>query len=205
MSHCRKCWLVYSPRLVSIFDSSNVTFDDTLYPLKESDQCLYGYYDNAAITQMRANTYGPGILDTPLDDILLMPLPGDPISTDIDCNFDVLTYQELSSSNTSCVDFGDIHPAVIQSQHDFDNHMQRSVTEARGGKGSIVGDRGGHDFESLTEASWGNFQSSVGQKRSLSNIDSPSNGSLRLTAAHCDCFGKAILPLGQPIKNWWDC
>eukprot|EP00961_Rhodomonas_salina_P279494 3775494-Rhodomonas_salina.1 len=81
--------------------------------------------------------------------------------------------------------------------------MQKSVTEARGGKGSVVGDRGGHDFESVTEARWGNFQSSVGQKRSLSNVDGPSNGSL--TFARRDCFGKAILPLGQPIKNWWDC
>eukprot|EP00961_Rhodomonas_salina_P019387 260953-Rhodomonas_salina.1 len=66
-----------------------------------------------------------------------MPLQGDPISTDIDCNFDVLTDQELSSSNTSGVDFGDVHPAVIQSQHETDNHAQKSVTEARGGKGSI--------------------------------------------------------------------
>eukprot|EP00961_Rhodomonas_salina_P168944 2276522-Rhodomonas_salina.1 len=77
MSHCRKCWLVYAPRLNSIFASCNITFDDTLYPLKENDQHVYGYYDNAAITQMpvRAYAYGPGILDTPLDDILLMPLP----------------------------------------------------------------------------------------------------------------------------------
>eukprot|EP00961_Rhodomonas_salina_P062763 842731-Rhodomonas_salina.2 len=153
--------------------------------------------------QMHADAYGPGILDTPLNYILHMPLPGDPISTDIYCNFDVLTNQELWSSNTSCMDFGDIHPAVIQSQHDFDSCTQKSVTEARGGKGSILGDRGGHDFESVTEASGGNFQSSVGQKRSLSNVDSPSNGSL--TAAHRDCFGKTIPPLGQPIKNWWDC
>eukprot|EP00961_Rhodomonas_salina_P003078 42440-Rhodomonas_salina.1 len=60
---------------------------------------------------MSADAYGLGILDTPLDNILCMPLQGDPISTDIDCNFDVLTYQELSSSNTSGVDFGDVHPA----------------------------------------------------------------------------------------------
>eukprot|EP00961_Rhodomonas_salina_P263575 3562236-Rhodomonas_salina.1 len=109
MSHGCKCWLVYCPLLNRILASCNVTFDDTLYPLnlKESDQRVYGYYYNAAITQMRADAYGPGILDTPLDSILRMPLQGDPISTDIDCNFDILTDQELSSSNTSGVDFGD--------------------------------------------------------------------------------------------------
>eukprot|EP00961_Rhodomonas_salina_P003521 48910-Rhodomonas_salina.1 len=78
----------------------------------------------------------------------------------------------------------------------------RSVTEARWGKGSVVGDRWGHVFESVTEAHGGNFQLLVGQKHSLSNIDGPSNGSL--TAACRDCFGKGIPPLGQPIKNWWD-
>eukprot|EP00961_Rhodomonas_salina_P192724 2601131-Rhodomonas_salina.1 len=56
--------------------------------------------------------------------------------------------------------------------------MQKSVTEVPGGKGSAVGDRAGHDFESVTEAHWGIFQSSVGQKRSLSNVDGPSNRSL---------------------------
>eukprot|EP00961_Rhodomonas_salina_P233315 3153071-Rhodomonas_salina.1 len=72
MSHGRKRWLVYCPLLNKILASRNVTFDDTLYPLKESDQCVYGYYDhdNAAMTQMRADAYGPGIHDTPLEDIL---------------------------------------------------------------------------------------------------------------------------------------
>eukprot|EP00961_Rhodomonas_salina_P000258 3428-Rhodomonas_salina.1 len=139
MSHCRKCWLVYTPRLNCIFASRNVTFDDTLYPLKESDQRVYGYYDNAAITQMRADAYGPGIFDTPLDDILYMSLPGDPISTDIDCNFDILTDQELSHNDASALEDSDVHPAVVQAQHKATNSPQdeqESVTEARGGKGS---------------------------------------------------------------------
>eukprot|EP00961_Rhodomonas_salina_P159986 2154229-Rhodomonas_salina.8 len=46
MSHDSKCWLVYAPRLNSIFASQNVTFNNTLYPLKDCDQLVYGYYDN---------------------------------------------------------------------------------------------------------------------------------------------------------------
>eukprot|EP00961_Rhodomonas_salina_P126304 1701235-Rhodomonas_salina.2 len=38
MSHGSKCWLVYAQRLNCIFASRNVTFDDTLYQLKDCDQ-----------------------------------------------------------------------------------------------------------------------------------------------------------------------
>eukprot|EP00961_Rhodomonas_salina_P209288 2824964-Rhodomonas_salina.1 len=98
MSHGRKCWLVYSPLLNWIFASRNVIFYDTLFPLHDTDQRVYGYYDNAAITQMHADAYGPGINDTPFNDILRMPLPGDPSTMSIDSNFDSLTDLEISST-----------------------------------------------------------------------------------------------------------
>lgn len=48
---------MYSPSLNTIFASRNVTFDNTLYPMKDRDQLVYGYWDNEAITQMRADAY----------------------------------------------------------------------------------------------------------------------------------------------------
>eukprot|EP00961_Rhodomonas_salina_P020002 268962-Rhodomonas_salina.1 len=84
MSHGRKCWLVYSPRLNLVFASSNVTFDNTLFPLKESDKHVYGYYDNAAVMQMRADAYCPGMHDSALVNILRMPLLAEPETSDID-------------------------------------------------------------------------------------------------------------------------
>ena len=38
MSQGRKSWLVWCPRLNCIFSTSNVTFDDTFFPMKTLDQ-----------------------------------------------------------------------------------------------------------------------------------------------------------------------
>mmetsp|Transcript_61726 Transcript_61726/g.127532 ORF Transcript_61726/g.127532 Transcript_61726/m.127532 type:complete len:383 (+) Transcript_61726:3261-4409(+) len=57
MTHGRKCWLVYSPRMNSIFATRNATFDETLFPLKGTDQRVFGKYDNHAIQQMRADIW----------------------------------------------------------------------------------------------------------------------------------------------------
>eukprot|EP00961_Rhodomonas_salina_P267297 3611840-Rhodomonas_salina.1 len=78
MAHGRKCWLIYCPRLNRIFASSNVTFDETMFPLKETDQRVYGFYDNQAITRLRADAYGDALNDTPFQDVLNMPLPEQP-------------------------------------------------------------------------------------------------------------------------------
>jgi hypothetical protein len=58
LAHCSKCWLVWSPRLNTIYASRNVTFDETLFPLKTTDQCIYCHCDNVALTEMRADAYG---------------------------------------------------------------------------------------------------------------------------------------------------
>jgi len=84
MSHGRKCWLVYSPNLNRIFVSRNVTFDETLFPLKGTDQRVFGKYDNQSVQQLRASAYGlPEGNETEarlLQDILELPLPASPES-----------------------------------------------------------------------------------------------------------------------------
>eukprot|EP00961_Rhodomonas_salina_P108939 1466031-Rhodomonas_salina.1 len=55
-------------------------FDDTFTPLRSEDQRVYWFYDNAAVTQMSADAFGPGILDSLLQDILNMPLPASSVA-----------------------------------------------------------------------------------------------------------------------------
>eukprot|EP00961_Rhodomonas_salina_P159985 2154229-Rhodomonas_salina.7 len=121
---------------------------------------------------MRADACCPGIHDTLLADILHMPLPSEPISTDIDCNFDSLTDQEISSSTSADADLCNVHPAVLQAQktqdYVIDSGVGGGVTEARWGKGSVVGVRGGDDVE--TRDGWGQDLQQVGQKRNFPDV-----------------------------------
>eukprot|EP00961_Rhodomonas_salina_P218768 2957178-Rhodomonas_salina.1 len=205
MSHGRKCWLAYSPRLNWIFATCNVTFDDTLFPLRDSDQRVYGYYDNAAITQLRADAYGPGIDDTPFTDILRMPLPGDPSTTSIDSNFDSLTDLEISSSGVPDLNVHDVHPAINQSRHVTGlSQSHADVTSLRGG---CIVNRGGCDVS--PDNSTGDRGGSVpyllpaGSKRVHYAIQGPSAGLLK--AARRNCFAPPVPELGQSPKHWWDC
>ena len=56
-SHGSKSWLVFCPRLNRIFSSRNVTFDETLFPLRKYDQRIYGKYDYAVVEEMRARKF----------------------------------------------------------------------------------------------------------------------------------------------------
>eukprot|EP00961_Rhodomonas_salina_P060692 814814-Rhodomonas_salina.1 len=49
-----------------------------MFPLKETDQRVYGFYDNQAITRLRADAYGDTLNDTQFQDVLNMPLPEQP-------------------------------------------------------------------------------------------------------------------------------
>eukprot|EP00961_Rhodomonas_salina_P094102 1266233-Rhodomonas_salina.2 len=42
----------------SIFVSRNVTFNETLFPMREHDQRVYGIYDNQALQEMCTDAYG---------------------------------------------------------------------------------------------------------------------------------------------------
>eukprot|EP00961_Rhodomonas_salina_P015657 209967-Rhodomonas_salina.1 len=96
-----------------------MTFDDALYLLTKSDQHVYGYFHNAAVMQMRADAYGPGMNDSALLDILRMPLLKKQKTSDINCNFDSFTDLEISSctAQPEDIDTGDVHPALRSSQN----------------------------------------------------------------------------------------
>eukprot|EP00961_Rhodomonas_salina_P194600 2627240-Rhodomonas_salina.1 len=80
LTHCRKCWVVYCPRLNRIFVSRNVTFDETLFPIREHDQRVYGIYDNQALQEMRADAYGTAKPTSINEEVLAMPIPPTPLS-----------------------------------------------------------------------------------------------------------------------------
>eukprot|EP00961_Rhodomonas_salina_P035336 475463-Rhodomonas_salina.1 len=166
--------------VVSVESFHNVTFDDTLFPLRDSDQRVYGYYYNAAITQMHADAYGPGINNTPFNDILRMPLPGDPSTTSIDSNFDPLTDLEISSTDVPDLNANDVHPAII--------HWGSDVSPD-----NLTGDR------------WGSvpYLLPAGSKRVHDAIQGPS--ACPLKAARRNCFAPSIPELGQSLTHWWDC
>ena len=101
MTHGRKCWLVYVPRLNRIFVTRNVQFDDTFFPMRANDQRVFGTYDNEAVTQMRAQAYGLQWMNqTPMEDVMRMPLKGDPANNNIDLEFDPLT--DANYENCKC-------------------------------------------------------------------------------------------------------
>eukprot|EP00961_Rhodomonas_salina_P260775 3524054-Rhodomonas_salina.1 len=102
MAHGQKCWLVYCPQLNRIFESRNVTFDETMFPLKDIDQQVYGFYDNQAITRLHADAYCDALTDTPFQNVLNMPLPEQPSCTT--CNFESITDQQFPLRNTIDVD-----------------------------------------------------------------------------------------------------
>eukprot|EP00961_Rhodomonas_salina_P192405 2596624-Rhodomonas_salina.1 len=69
-----------------------------------------------------------------------MPLSSEPVTTDVDCNFDVLDDQDLSCSCVSAFKDDDVHPAVLQAQRNISHQVENadgSNTEACGGNGSI--------------------------------------------------------------------
>eukprot|EP00961_Rhodomonas_salina_P189204 2552716-Rhodomonas_salina.2 len=211
MSHGLKCWLIYSPHLNRVFASHKVTFDDTLFPLKESNQCVYGYYDNSAVTQMSADAYCPGMNDSALVDILHM---AEPETSDINCNFDSFTDLEISSCTVPDINTGDVHPALRLSQNTSnEEQMNRSVVGHSGGMNEdswgVVEDSGGS-----AAARWGKGVDnthislqlySKKLKHRLAEIstatvsDGQSNGVF--TSALRDCFAPSIPELGQLPKN----
>eukprot|EP00961_Rhodomonas_salina_P196393 2650450-Rhodomonas_salina.1 len=164
MSHGRKCWLVYSPRLNQVFASHNVTFDDSLFPLKESDQHVYGYYYNAAVTQMRTDAYCLGMNDSALVDILRMPLLAEPETSDIYCNFDSFTDLEISSCTAPDIDTGEVHSA-----------LSKSTSKEAQMDGSVVGLRRvmNEDCGGVVEDHWGNTAARWGKGVDHDNMQIP--------------------------------
>jgi len=81
MTHGYKSWVVYCPRLNRVFVSRNVTFDETLFPMCQHDQRVLGFYDQHAVTEMRADAYSDTNPVDVTEDILNMPIPNEPVIT----------------------------------------------------------------------------------------------------------------------------
>ena len=128
MSHGRRCWLIWSPRLNRVFATRNATFDDTLFPLRLHDQRAFGYYDNQPVTQMRADAFNDHWENyTNIEDVARMPFPAIPLSNEIDAMLDPFTDEEIlrQHDNTNLDQFSR-HPAVLE-QHAASQASQAST------------------------------------------------------------------------------
>ena len=69
LMHSKKAWLVYSALLHHVFASTNATFDDTLFPSKETDQLYYGYYNAQPMETFRADLHSKNLSSTLCSDV----------------------------------------------------------------------------------------------------------------------------------------
>eukprot|EP00286_Rhodomonas_abbreviata_P021100 CAMPEP_0181305828 /NCGR_PEP_ID=MMETSP1101-20121128/9952_1 /TAXON_ID=46948 /ORGANISM="Rhodomonas abbreviata, Strain Caron Lab Isolate" /LENGTH=1956 /DNA_ID=CAMNT_0023411799 /DNA_START=677 /DNA_END=6547 /DNA_ORIENTATION=+ len=217
MSHGRKCWLIYTPRLNRIFVSRNVTFDETLFPLKHSDQRVYGIYDNQSVQQLRADAYGLGPDVSVVDDILNMPTIESPTTTSVeihavdDADADKLlsqaeTNQQFSDDEYEIDDlaFDDKPPLPhdtptttepVLTAGDTACHPGGGPTCNSGG-GSISNHRGGP-----TEHAASNHGG--GQSSQQPSVKVAPAGELRPVKR--PTFNEAPLTYGTPHRKWWHC
>ena len=79
MNQGRKCWLIYLPKSRRVVCTRNVTFDDTLFPLRQVDQRVFGYYDHNQVQELRAHAF-PSESYTNFQDICQLPLAPSVIS-----------------------------------------------------------------------------------------------------------------------------
>eukprot|EP00961_Rhodomonas_salina_P082610 1110149-Rhodomonas_salina.1 len=168
-------------------------FDDTFPPLRSEDQRVYWFYDKAAVTQMCADTFGPGILDSPLQDILNMPLPASSDGFDVDTLYDPLTNAELKHCNVADPSLHDEHPSFRTAIPDsWGESIQRDGDDDTSGDCWGTLDSGGAEQPAR-----------LGTKRDLSQCSGPSAGVLK--NARRSTFNEAPQPYGQNAKRWWDC
>eukprot|EP00961_Rhodomonas_salina_P153851 2072291-Rhodomonas_salina.1 len=174
---------------------------------------------------MRADAYGDALADSPITDILNMPLPGDdedePTTTDINDSFDAFNDVEITDKaiSTGLLD-NDIHPAVTRARA---QQASNTDTPVRGGESVIDDDvadaqcdvpsdsasaiaaRRGSRLNGET-GNRGGMQAPVsGLKRArpLScdvNLPGPSRGALK-PGDRRERFPVAPPPLGTPVNN----
>eukprot|EP00961_Rhodomonas_salina_P135147 1818271-Rhodomonas_salina.1 len=75
---------------------------EILLSVKDTDQLVYGFYDNQAITHLCADVYCDALTDTPFQDVLNMPLPEQPSCAT--CYFESITDQQFPLRNTIDID-----------------------------------------------------------------------------------------------------
>ena len=191
MSHGRRAWLIWVPRLQRVFASRNVQFDDTLFPMKVHDQRVYGIYDNKAITQMRAEAYKGELTNKPFEEVMQMPMPPEPVSNNIDFEFDPFTDDEMEMRATDCDEEYGVHPAVEQRMQvrGGGDGIQDGGGTADGGGSEVASRRArdevvGGDADGATAC--------TGALQSLPNAE----GSR---------FPGAPGQYGQRQKQWWHC
>lgn len=223
LSHGRKCWVVYCPRLNRIFVSRNVTFDETLFPMRQNDQRVYGIYDNQAVQEMRADAYGTINPVSITDDVLTMPCPKDPVSkliaADTTPTFGLDSLESAAALPNVFAeplpDSDDEYDAAVEESEQSQRSTQPSVPNAgptmlSGGNGGVAGPSGG-----VSEARGGVTRASRGLTGASGGVTGPSGGGMQAAGGVAPAgefrppkrarFNDAPPSYGVQPANWWDC
>jgi len=194
MTHGYKSWVVYCPRLNRVYVSRNVTFDETLFPMRQIDQRVLGFYDNLAVQELRADAYGtcnPVSID---EDVLNMPMPNDPVCTNLSLHDRKTADSDtlLSQADTVSSQLDDIE--LMQEYHP--SELSPTQTTVSDNNSSLSPSGGAQTSGGTTSASGGVMSASGG-------AGNASAGELRHTKRLR--FSEAPPAYGQKPTKWWDC
>eukprot|EP00286_Rhodomonas_abbreviata_P014033 CAMPEP_0181339602 /NCGR_PEP_ID=MMETSP1101-20121128/29358_1 /TAXON_ID=46948 /ORGANISM="Rhodomonas abbreviata, Strain Caron Lab Isolate" /LENGTH=1796 /DNA_ID=CAMNT_0023450611 /DNA_START=148 /DNA_END=5539 /DNA_ORIENTATION=+ len=184
MTHGYKSWVVYSPRLNRVFVSRNVTFDETLFPMRQNDQRVLGFYDNHSVHEMRADAYGTTHPIGISEDVLNMPLPKDPVVSSF-----TLPTKPAADSPDALSQAETVSSQVADEEWAQEFHWSETPTS------DLTPPSGGSDH---TQASGGNSTPPSG-----GSAGGAPAGELRHVKRQRFC--EAPPAYGQPPQKWWDC
>jgi len=176
MTHGYKSWVVYSPRLNRVFVSRNVTFDETLFPMRQHDQRVLGFYDNLAVDEMRADAYGTPNPVGITEDVLNLPLPKDPTTSAFD-----MPARSHADSDTNLSQAETVSSRLCQEDWAQEFHWSEDIPT-----------------DPATAPSGGGTTAASG-----GDAGGASAGVFRPTKRHRFC--EAPPAYGQPPRKWWDC
>jgi len=209
ISHGRKCWLAWAPRLNRIYASRHLTFDETLFPLRDCDQRVYGVYDNHTVQQMRADVYNAPLTTSSVTEIINMPIPPVPTSSTVNIN------PLLDVSSTQADDDTTLSQQPTQPMYNSDDELNEPPsttpcsTSKHGGGTDNASPAPPHDVTSLHRGGDPASSHRGGTRPPFTNtqcvIPAASASAGEVRPPKRARFHEAPPQLGTKPKKWWDC
>eukprot|EP00961_Rhodomonas_salina_P139436 1876306-Rhodomonas_salina.1 len=191
-----------------VYSSQSCTFDETLFPARQIDQRVYGYYDNQPVHEFRADLHAAKLNSTLVSDLPnLSPIP-DPVWV-----ADNVCVDEASMNLTlSCDMFA--APTVQSSRvnisnFDYDLTPHDIVSSRRGGSpttSDVASTPGwGSPTPDTAPASGGGVATaapvSAGDGLGQSSFPNPRRNKRGKRLR----FGDKVPPVGEAPRHWRDC
>lgn len=196
----RKGWLIYCPKSRRIHITRNCTFDETLFPLRPTDQRVFGHYDNQRLQELRAAAY-PSIGLTPLTEVLKTgELPATSSTKDLSAQL-MHSYleaqdQEMTGDPESSLHFNSIFVEDLESYNGASSEPDTLGSSAQAHSTS----NSNNVLPESEHSSGGGENTRDVSSTSKSTATSASGGTVQDTSN----LGKRKLSDSKPILNWWD-